>query len=182
MERRWLARLHDPGHTKTTMPLTTDVNLPKSHKARFPDKCVVCGRPSPESTVRLITGTMGWWTWLLWHFGWPFTVKAPACTFCAWRLYAGRLVSLLITIALCVITLWLVWPLFSDQVPRPARKWAMMGLILVCSSPYFIYQVFFPQPFDITAKSESVDYEFRDGDMAYEFAELNQDAEWVKIG
>ena len=163
------------------MPLSTDVNLPKQHKARFPDKCVVCGYTSPPSTVRLITGTIGWWSWLLWVFGKPFTVKAPACTVCGWRLHLQRLVSLFITIGLIVVAFWFLWPLVSDQLPRTARKWIMMGLALLCLAPQIFYEVYFPQPFDITAYSDSVDYEFRDEDMAYEFADLNEDATWVKI-
>lgn len=81
------------------MPYSTDVNLPRNHKARFPDKCVVCGRSSPESTVRLITGSIGWWTWLLWHFGGVFTVTAPACSSCGRRLHLKRFESLLVIIA-----------------------------------------------------------------------------------
>src|SRR2546428_353963 len=130
------------------MPLSTDVNLPKHHKARFPDKCVICGCPSPRSTVRVITGTIGWWTWLLWTFGRPFVVKVPACTLCGWRLHLQRLASLLVTIGLVFATLWLVWPLFSDHVPRAARKWVVMGLALLCVAPQVIYEVFFPPPFD----------------------------------
>jgi hypothetical protein len=164
------------------MPFSTDVNLPKSHKARFPNKCVVCGRPSPESTVRLITGSIGPWTWLLWHFGTPFTVKAPACTVCGWRLQVLRLTSLLVTIGACVVAIVVVWPMVSDRVPRAARKWIVMGIALISLSPYFLYHTFFPPPFDITAYGDSVDYEFRNADLACEFAELNQDAEWVKIG
>ena len=158
------------------MSLSTDVNLPKHHKARFPDRCVVCGRSSPESTVRLCPGAIGWWTWLLWMFGKPFTVKAPACTACGWWLHLRRVVSLLITLGTVIVAFWFLWPIVSDQLPRAARKWIMMGLGLLCLAPQIIYEVFFPHPFDITAYSDNVDYEFRDEDLAYEFAELNEDA------
>ena len=163
------------------MPLSTDVNLPKEHKARFPNRCVVCGCSDPNSNVRLITGAIGWWTWLLWMFGNPFTVKAPACSSCGWRLHLKRLVNLLITVGLIAVAFVYLWPLVSDQLPRTARNWIMMGLGLLCLTPQIIYEVFFPHPFDITAYSNSVDYEFRDEDMAYEFAELNDHAAWVKI-
>lgn len=163
------------------MPLSTDVNLPKKHKACFPNRCVVCGCSAPNSTVRLITGAIGWWTWLLWVFGKPFTVNAPACISCGWRLYLERFVNLLITVGLIVISIHYLWPLISDQFPRAVRKWIMMGLSLLCLAPQLIYKVFFPSPFEITAYSNSVDYEFRDEDMAYEFAELNESTAWVKI-
>jgi hypothetical protein len=162
------------------MPLSTDVNLPKQHPARFPDKCVVCGGP-PNTTVRLITGSIGWWTWLLWWFGMPFMVRVPTCTTCGWKLHLQRWLSLLLTIGVTVAVYFLIWPLVSDQVPRALRKWVMMGLALLCLMPLFLYEVFKPAAISITAYSDSVDYEFRNEELALEFAALNQDAEWVKI-
>jgi hypothetical protein len=163
------------------MPLSTDVNLPKSHVPRFPDKCVVCGRQSPASTVRLMTGSIGWWTLFVWWYSKPFIVKAPACAACSWRLHGNRFFTLLVTILLVVVAIWIVWPMFADMVPRSVRKWAALGLGLVCLSPFILIQVFFPPAFDITAFSDSVDYEFRDSQLAYEFANLNDDAAWVKV-
>ena len=58
----------------------------------------------------------------------------------------------------------------------------MMGLGLVCLAPYLLFRVFFPHSFDVTAYSASVDYEFRDEELASEFAMLNLNAEWIKIG
>ena len=92
-----------------------------------------------------------------------------------------RFGSLLVTIAGCIIACWVVWPLISAHCPRFARKWVVMGLALALLLPYFLYQTLNPDPFDITAHGDSVDYEFRDAGMAYEFAELNEDADWVKI-
>lgn len=160
---------------------STDVNLPRKHKAKFPDRCVVCGHPAPEATATLITGTLGWWTWTLWCFGSACTVRAPACNHCGWRLHAGRFLSLAITIAIAAAAIWFIWPLFADAVPRSLRKFAMMGLALVCILPQIIYEVAYPKPFDITAYSDSVDYEFADEEYAIEFAALNHDADWVKI-
>ena len=86
----------------TFMALSTDVNLPKDHPAQFADRCVVCGRPEPGSTVRLMTGSIGWWTWMLWTFGRPFVVKAPACPRCSWLLHLRRLIGLLLTVVFAV--------------------------------------------------------------------------------
>ena len=44
-----------------------------------------------------------------------------------------------------------------------------------------LYESFCPHPFDLTAYSKSVDYEFSDEEMAHEFAELNNDAAWLRI-
>ncbi len=117
------------------MPLSTDVNLPKGHKARFPDKCIVCGDTGPVSTVRLFTGAIGWWTWLLWMFGKPFMVKAPACTSCGRRLHLQRFVSLAITIGLIAFAAVYLWPSVSDDLPRAARAWILLGIALLCLAP-----------------------------------------------
>ncbi len=163
------------------MAQSTDINLPRAHAARFPDRCVVCDCDDPNSHVRLLTGTLGWWTWLLWWWGKPFIVKAPACTTCAWKLHGLRLVSLIMTISIAVAALWLVWPHWKDSVPRGLRKWAMMGLAILCLLPQIVFEVFFAKPFDVTAYADSVDYEFKSKDYAVEFASLNYDAAWVKV-
>ncbi|HUG91520.1 MAG TPA: hypothetical protein VML55_11830 [Planctomycetaceae bacterium] len=163
------------------MATSTDVNLPRSHAPRFPDRCVVCGRDGPVSHLRVITGSIGWWTWLLWWFGKPFVVWAPSCRGCAWRLHGWRLLSLLLTIGITLAALFLVWPHFKDAVPQGLRKWAMMGIALVCLSPQLLFETYFARPFDITAFAHSVDYEFTSKDYAVEFAVHNLDAEWVKV-
>lgn len=163
------------------MAESTDIKLPRSHAAEFPDSCVVCRRAAPSSHVRLVTGTLGWWTWLLWFWGRPFVVKAPACRGCAWWLHFLRFMSLVVTIGIAVAVVLWVWPHFKNFVAPGLQQWALMGLILVCALPYFIFQIYFAQPFDVTAFSDSVDYEFASGDYAIEFAMLNLGAEWVKI-
>ena len=57
----------------------------------------------------------------------------------------------------------------------------MMGLVIVCVLPQAIYNVVHAPPFDMTAYSDSVDYEFASIDDAIEFAALNSNAEWVKV-
>jgi hypothetical protein len=163
------------------MAESTDINLPRSHVATFPNRCVVCGCAGPGSRVRLITGSIGWWSWLFSWWGKPFIVKAPACSRCAWKLHVLRLLSLAVTIAIIVAVLWLVWPSIKGSVPPGLRKWAMMALTLVCLLPQIIFEVFFARPFDVTAFSDSVDYEFTSIDYAIEFATFNHDAEWVKV-
>jgi hypothetical protein len=163
------------------MAESIDVNLPKTHRAEFPDRCVVCGRDDPDSHVRLVTGSIGWWSWLLWWFSTPFMVKAPACDTCGWKLQGLRLLSLLVTVAISVAVIWFGWPLVKDSVPQGLQKWALMGLAVICLLPQIIFEVFYAPPFDITAFSASVDYEFTSPNYATEFALLNRDAEWVKI-
>ncbi len=163
------------------MAESTDINLPRSHVPRFPNRCVVCGHHEPNSHVRLMTGTLGWWTWLFWWWGKPFIAKAPACNLCAWKLHGLRFISLAVTIAIALAAFWLIWPHFKEAVPRGMRSWAMMGLGLVCLLPQIIFEVFFAKPFDVTAFAESVDYEFTSTSYAIDFATMNLDAEWVKV-
>lgn len=163
------------------MALSTDINLPRSHVARFPNRCVVCGKPSPTSHVRLMTGTLGWWTWLLWWWGKPFLVQAPACRGCAWKLHGQRLLGLCSTIAICVAVLWLLWPQVKNSVPPGLQKWVMMGAVLFCLIPKVMFDIFFARPFEVTAYADSVDYQFSSKNYALKFADLNVDAEWVKV-
>lgn len=159
----------------------TDVNLPKNHQVRFPDRCVVCGEESPNSTVTLITSSLAWWAFLLLVIGRPFKVTAPACRWCGWRLQWSRFVSLLVAFAFIYIAFWVLWPMFGAQVPQAIRRWVKIAFAVACCTPLIIYEVFFPKPFAITAFSDSVDYEFTDELAAYEFAQENEDADWVKI-
>ena len=56
-----------------------------------------------------------------------------------------------------------------------------MGSILLCSAPYFLWEVIFPPAIDITALKDRVDYEFADENYAHDFAGLNEEAEWVEV-
>ncbi|MBL8794316.1 MAG: hypothetical protein JNM56_10460 [Planctomycetia bacterium] len=40
-------------------------------------------------------------------------------------------------------------------------------------SPWFLWQLFFPPPLDLTVYTDTVDYEFKDEEYAAEFAALN---------
>lgn len=163
------------------MAQSTDINLPRKHKARFPDRCVVCNCESPPSKSRVITGSQGWWTWVTWWWGMPFTVKVPTCHGCGWRFQARRLVGVLITCAVIAAVLVWGWPLMQDVVPKGLKRWTVLGLAIVCLLPFILFEIFFAPAFQITAYSGSVDYEFADWDYAYDFALLNRDAAWVKI-
>jgi hypothetical protein len=86
-----------------------------------------------------------------------------------------------VTAAIVLGALFYIWPIFGDSVPRVWKKWSMMGLAIVCLLPQIILAIFFPRPFDVTSYKDSVDYEFADAEYAYDFAEANCDAAWVKI-
>jgi hypothetical protein len=142
---------------------------------------VVCDQESPDSHVRIITGTIGWWTWLLWWFGTPLIVKAPACSLCSWKLHGSRLMSLAVTILIATIVIFFAWDYVNEHVPRFLRKWTLMLIGIASLSPQLLYEIFYPQPFNVTAFSDSVDYEFTSLTCAARFAAENHNASWVKM-
>jgi len=163
------------------MALSTEINLPREHHARYPAQCVRCGGDHQGNTIRLWTHTIGWWTAVFWVFGWGFTTRPPACTKCALLIRAQRVGGLILTLVVAASFMVFVWPHVDGFVARSLRSWAAMGMILICLAPYFLWETFFPPAIDITAYKNSVDYEFKRRDFAHEFAELNRDAQWVRI-
>lgn len=163
------------------MPTSTDVNLPRKHTAKFPTRCVRCNADPDGGSLKIWTHSIGWWTTVFWMFGSSMSVRVPACRGCGWRIRIQRTGSTIAIMVFAFLFLFLVWPHLDDFIPRAFRRWAAMGAILLCLSPWFFWEVFFPPSIDITAYSESVDYEFRDSSYAHEFAELNAGADWMKI-
>ena len=163
------------------MPLSTDVNLPRNHTAIYPQRCIRCGDDSVAKTIRLWTHTLGWWTWALWVLGVGFRTDVPVCSRCGWKIRFQKIGGVVLTMLIAAAFLTFAWPYIRDVVPRPFSKWAALIGIFLCLGPYFLWEIIFPPAIDVTAYSESVDYEFRDAEYAMEFAELNDEAEWVKV-
>jgi hypothetical protein len=155
------------------MPLSTDVNLPRDAEPLWPDRCVCCGRPAPGATARLWTLSIGWWSLLPWHFGTLYSVRIPACPACGKRLRMMRLVKWIFSWAIAfagvLIGMWLI-----GSYRGPMRKWLVILITLICMSPFFLWEIFFPPAFDITCFSKTADFEFRDPDYADEFESLNR--------
>ena len=163
------------------MPLSTDVSLPREHVARYPERCVRCGMDNEGNYLRIWTHTLGWWTYLFWAFGKGFTTSPPVCRDCVWRVRLQRNGGFILIIINAVAVMFFIWPRLNEIVIAELRKWVAMGLILLCSTPYFLWEVIFPPPIDITAYKDSVDYEFADARYAEDFADLNNDADWIEI-
>ena len=163
------------------MPLSTDVNLPRSHAAVFPDDCVRCGEPTNGRQMTLMTHTLSWTTWLLLTLGQIVSVSVPACRRCVWWIRMSRWWSAILTASAAFLVLYFLWPHVDGVVARPLQRWAKMGLVLLCLSPWFWWGIYFPPPIEITAYRKSVEYEFADAVYACRFAGLNADAEWVTV-
>jgi hypothetical protein len=155
------------------MALSTDVRLPKSQTPKFPNKCVVCGQESPDGNVTVSTRAIGWWTWIHWLPGSKYSVQVPACSWCGQRLRRQHWFRWLTVAALVFAAIFTIAPFFED-LPRALRRWTVMGAVIVVLLPWFLWETFFPPPIDLTAYSDSVDYEFRDPAYAEEFAALNE--------
>jgi hypothetical protein len=156
------------------MPLSTEIRMPKDRAPVFPDRCVRCGAERPGVTYRITTHSIGWWTWAFWAFGRRFRVEVPACEGCRRRMRRQRAVRVVVFYGLACAGLDAAGFLFAAY-RGPIRKWLIMGVALVCAAPTFLWEIFDPRPFDVTAHAETVDYEFRDPDYAEEFLALNGD-------
>ena len=155
------------------MPLSTDVNLPRDVKPRWPDRCVCCGRAGPGGTVRVWTASIGWWTVVLWQFRALYSVRVPACPPCGRRLRAARLARFVVTWALAIAGVAVaMWVLGSYQ--GAFRKPLGILIALVCLSPFLFWEVVFPPAFDVTCFRKTVDFEFRDPAYAAEFESMNR--------
>lgn len=154
------------------MPLSTDVNLPRTRTPVFPDRCVACGLPQPGYFIRVSTHSIGWWTLVLWTHGARFSVEVPACEPCRHQMIRQRWVRLAVCGIFVVVGVGVaVYTLGS--LHGPIKRWLALGIALLCMLPWFAWELVSPRPIDLTAYAETVDYEFRDEAYAQEFAQLN---------
>jgi hypothetical protein len=154
------------------MTISTDVNLPKSFRAVFPDRCVACGVEHPDGSFRAGTNAIGWWTLAFWSFGPRFSVDVPACRPCRDRMRRQRWLRLAVTVVVVLIGVGVGFSVLQ-WYDGPLKRWLVLAVALVCLVPVFLWETFFPPPIDLTAYSATVDYEFRDSAYAEEFAALN---------
>jgi hypothetical protein len=150
------------------------VNLPKSRAAVFPTRCIRCGASGPDSKWRVCTHAIGWWTILLQSTGPRFCVEVLACRPCRGHLRRGALARLLVEWVLIIAGVGLAtWAL--GWQPAGWGKWAIIGLGLLALVPVLVWNQFIPPFLELTAFSETVDYDFRDADFAEQFRKLNED-------
>ncbi|MEN6574930.1 MAG: hypothetical protein ABFD90_01210 [Phycisphaerales bacterium] len=147
------------------------VVLPRHQKAVFPDRCVVCNAEHPGAATRIIArdNLKGRMLWLGW-----FTVRVPCCPACGVRLQLWRawdFCRTLIIAGVCVaFGLIFLLPRLGDM----GTGLAVLGLCCVGFLAVFIWNRFFPPVFTVDVRETHVEYEFRNGSLANEFAESNQ--------
>jgi hypothetical protein len=152
--------------------MSTDINLPKSVRPAFPDRCTACGVEHPGGFYRAVTHAIGWWTLAFWSFGPRFSIDVPACQPCCGRMRRQRWIRLAVNTAFILIGVGIGFSLFRGY-RGPLKKWLILPVALVCLLPVMVWETLFPRPIDLTAYSTTVDYEFRDMVYAQEFAALN---------
>lgn len=163
------------------MASSIDVTLPRDHQAKFPNKCVVCHLDDPTDETYLLTGMTGWWTILtFWYTGF-FSVTAPACYWCGWKLFSSRVLSYLLSIAIVLAACFYVWPAWKPFFPEGLQKWGMALVAILLLMPQIIFEFYFAKPFEVTASKHEIDYEFTSLSYALDFIECNHDAPWIQF-
>jgi hypothetical protein len=158
-----------------TMPLSTDVRLPKSVKPVFPPRCVYSGESDPDAEVVVLANSqsaiLSFLAPILLVFGWR-RVRAPISRKYRARFYLQSFGRDLLMLAFAVVGVFVFMPMFGGGTPF--RKLKVAGLVLAALSPWILFEVFFPRRFDVTARGEWIDYEFASAEYADEFAALNE--------
>jgi hypothetical protein len=159
----------------TTMPVSTDVTLPKDYTPAWPDRCIVCHN-RPDSTIRIAHNAqnpiLAFFLPILLLFGWS-RVEIPICRACKPRFRFQRWGRELLFVGLALVATWFLMPYLSTW-PRLTRKIVGVALVLLALSPYLLSEIIWPRIFDTTARADSVDYEFAYPEYAAEFHALNQ--------
>ena len=156
------------------MPLSIDVKLPRDYTPVFPSRCVACGADSPDGSVLLSTQTIGWLSLLTLHNGSRFKTAVPACKRCKRRIslqkwLRGSALALFAVVGVLIAFRVLYW------YRGFGRKWIAMAIVLLFCAPLIAWEIFNPRPVDVTAYSDSVEYEFLDARYAEEFIRLNDE-------
>ena len=146
------------------------VVLPRHQKAVFPDRCAVCNVEHPVAATRIIARNNfnGRLLWLGW-----FSVRVPCCRACGVRLQLWRAWDFCRTLIIAGVCLAFGLIFLLPHLEGWATGLIVLGLCCVGFLAVFIWNRFFPPAFNVDVRSTYVEYEFRDGPLAREFAELN---------
>ena len=158
-----------------TMPLATDVTLPRDYKAVFPRKCLMC-HGKPDATVRVVENTQGLVSAILlpilFSVSWA-RVEVPICRQCKARFRLQRWGRNLIFWVAAIVAVWIMMPYYVTW-PRLVRMIAPLGLAVLVLWPYFLAEILWPRVIDITVRKDSTEYKFASRMYAQEFVDLNR--------
>lgn len=156
------------------MAMSHDVKLPVNATPKWPERCVVCDRPSPNHCARFVDRKTTLWTTLTLQFAKKVHVTAPACADCASGLERREWIA---KIGMWVTLLGGLW--FGREVMVPRWPSWPPGLVmgacaLAAYAPLVALRVVWAPAFAITAWGEEIEYEFANEAYAHEFAEMNE--------
>jgi hypothetical protein len=153
--------------------MSHDVSLPKDHTPEFPDVCVRCLRPQPDSSFVPQGGAVSWWTaFLLFTPGRRVKPIAPACRSCArWMRWMRRfrLLGWLVVIAIAVVGSIALRKHVTPTWPR----WVGYVYLVLLMAPYFVFNAVIPPHYDVTEFPKTILYEFKSRVYAMLFAAHN---------
>ena len=144
------------------------VILPRSVVPKFPDRCILCGRPHPVTTTFTTRDVSRGRSFFA---GW-YSLDLPACRRCGWRLLLSQVYHGLAIISLGVLAVGT----FIMVRNRASTSVALLSVGLVdLVGIWFLVRWSFrhPAPFAVELRDESVSFEFRDPAQAREFAAAN---------
>jgi hypothetical protein len=160
------------------MPTAKDITLRSDWPPIFPDLCVVCGQGAPDARVKVPAREsqplLSFFVPILILFGWR-SWSVPACSDCRKRFYLQRWGRDALCWALIVGAVFLIAPHFG-RIGEPIRRIVVGALVLVALLPFWLFEVFWPRCFEITARYDSVEYRFTHEGTAQAFLGLNREA------
>ncbi len=152
------------------------VTLDASRPARFPDRCVLCGKRGPGDSLELSTNPHGDWRTFFALDDGGRTASVPACAGCRELMERqsqlrrwGVLVAVVISFVLYAVLLYC----YHGPLVNVVRAGGLVFFML----PHFVWEALFPLPIDVTAAKSSITYSFEYDIYAIEFKRLNRPAE-----
>jgi hypothetical protein len=146
------------------------VVLFRQETAVFPDRCVLCCAERPGSATRILArdNVNGRMLWLGW-----FSVRVPCCQVCGVRLQLWRAWDFCRTLIIAGASFAFGMIYLLPRLEGWATGLIVLGLCCVGFLAVFLWNRFFPPAFQVDVHAAHVEYEFRNGALAREFAELN---------
>lgn len=150
------------------------MNLPVSAAPRWPDRCVVCDRPSPNHRAEIVDRKTTLWTTITLQFAKKVRVSAPACADCASAIERQELLAKAGLGVAVVLGLWFGLKLAVPRLPGWPPGLVAGACAFAAYLPVVAIRVFWAPAFAITAWGEAVTYEFGRESYAREFAAMNE--------
>ena len=160
------------------MPLASTVELSKSITPTWPDICVCCERPAPESTVTLPVNDDSWLaSWApMFAKKMDLHVEVPACPRCAVELHRRRIVRKVVGICAIVAVsaaTYYTFRHFGWLASHPMRRIAVVATTIAICFPFAVLTQWIPPRVRLNFNKGRIAYEFRSNRYAQQFRDAN---------